>query len=56
MSTRTDIEYLTPTAYGLSEDGFTFEELDPEEDVLPSDPADDVSRNDIGYFMGLASR
>lgn len=56
MIIRTDIEYLTPTAYGLSEDGFTFDELDPEEDVLPSEPADDVSRNDIGYFMGLASR
>jgi RNA polymerase sigma factor (sigma-70 family) len=60
VSTRTDFEYLTPTAYGLSEDRFTFEELDWEEDsekdVLPAEPADDVSRSDIGYFMGLASR
>ena len=60
MSTRTVFEYLTPTAYGLSEDGFTFEELDWEEDseesVLPAEPADDVSPNDIGYFMELAGR
>ncbi len=60
MSTRTAFEYLTPTAYGLSEDGFTFEdpdwEGDSEQEVLPSEPADDVSRNDIGYFMGHASR
>ncbi len=60
MSTRTDFQYLTPTAYGLSQDGFTFEELDWEEDsdedVLPTETPYDVSRNDIGYFMGLASR
>jgi RNA polymerase sigma factor (sigma-70 family) len=60
VSTRTDFEYLNPAALDLSEDGFTFEELDgdddPEEDALPSKPADDVSRNDIGYFLDLASR
>ena len=60
MSTRTDFLYLTPAAYGLPEDGFTFEDVewegDSEEAVLPSEPADDASRNDIGYFMGHASR
>jgi len=60
MSTRTDFEYLTPTAYGLSEDGFTFEELDWARDegegITPSHAPDDVSRNDIGYFMDLAGR
>ena len=60
MSTRTAFEYLTPTAYGLSEDGFTFEdpdwEGDSEQEVLPSEPDNDVSRNDVGYFMGHASR
>jgi RNA polymerase sigma factor (sigma-70 family) len=60
MSTRTDVEYLTPTAFGLSEDGFTFEELDWKRDegegVTPNHAPDDVSRNDIGYFMELAGR
>jgi RNA polymerase sigma factor (sigma-70 family) len=58
VSTRTDFEYLTPTAYGIAEDGFTFEELeeDSAEAVLATEPPDDVSRSDIGYFMGLASR
>jgi RNA polymerase primary sigma factor len=60
VSTRTDFEYLTPTAYGFPEDGFTFEELDwdedAEQDAPREEPSDDVSRNDIGYFMDLASR
>jgi RNA polymerase sigma factor (sigma-70 family) len=56
MSTRTDFEYLTPTACGFSPDRFTFEELEEEGDDLPTESADDVSRNDIGYFMELAGR
>ncbi len=60
MSTRTDFEYLTPTACTLSEDGFTFEELDWKRDegegATPNHAPDDVSRNDIGYFMDLAAR
>ncbi len=57
MSTRTDFEYITPTTVDVSEETFTFEELDgPGEDGLSLDSADDVSRNDIGYFMELASR
>jgi RNA polymerase sigma factor (sigma-70 family) len=60
VSTRTDFEYLTPTAYGFPEDSFAFEELewdeDAEQDAPREEPSDDVSRNDIGYFMDLASR
>jgi len=60
VNTRTEFEYVTPTAYELPEDGFTFEELDwaddSEEDDSAIEPPDDVSRNDIGYFLDLASR
>jgi len=59
VNTRTDFEYLTPTACELPEDGFTFGELnweDPDGEVHPTEPPDDVSRNDIGYFLDLAGR
>jgi len=63
VRTRTDFEYLTSTAYGLPEDGFTFEGLDWNEEseeevpaIEPAKPAEDASRNDIGYFMDLAGR
>jgi len=61
MSTRTDFEILAPPAYGLPEDGFTFEEIDWEGDsddeaVPGDDQPHDVSRSDVGYFMSLASR
>jgi RNA polymerase primary sigma factor len=52
MSTRTDFEYLTPTTFGISDEGFTFTE--PEAPRVETD--DDASRNDIGYFMDIARR
>ncbi len=52
MSTRTDFEYVTPTTFGISHEGFTFEEMDEP----PVDAEDDVSRNDIGYFIDIARR
>ncbi len=55
MSTLTDLEYVAPAAFGLAED-FTYEELDVEPESLPADLRGDVSPNDIGYFMDLASR
>lgn len=55
MSTLTDLEYVTPATFGLAED-FTYEELDFERESPPADLRGDVSPNDIGYFMDLASR
>ncbi len=55
MNTRTDFEYVTPATFGLSEE-FTYEELDFEPEALSTGLRREVSRNDIGYFMDLASR
>ncbi|HEY7818411.1 MAG TPA: RNA polymerase sigma factor RpoD/SigA [Vicinamibacteria bacterium] len=62
MRTRTSFEYVASTAFGLSESAFQFEPPSTEGDQSDDRAADpggnesDVSRNDISYFMDLASR
>ena len=52
MKTNVDIEYISPLTYELFE-----WELPGREPVVPPEAeADDVSQNDLGYFMTMAGR